>query len=88
MEMTGFSGVLVGVDSSGSGHAVDWAAREATARSGRLTVCHVLRYPPGETSSPHGIPRSLPERGERLLDTVVERVRRTCPGLSVDSVLA
>lgn len=82
-------GVVVGVDESEqSGHALDWAARQAVARSGILTVCHVLRPSsvPDLPLSP-GLPAECVEHAESLVQQAAWRAKRAGRHLLVETRL-
>jgi len=86
--MTQSLGLLVAVDSSTESlQALDWAAGEAAARVGRLTVCHVLRYQPVDVPLPDRLLHQIIDRGQNILDDAVDRVGAANPGLPVEGRL-
>jgi len=79
-------GLVVGVDGSApSLAAVEWAAAEAGARGGRLTVCHVadIGLPTAVPPAPELVAR-LAADARQVVDAAVARAVRTRPGLPVE----
>lgn len=78
-------GVVVGVDDAEhSGHAADWAAREAAERGTALTVVHALDDVPGGSNA--WVARRR-ESGAALLGRAVGRLANHYPDLRINSVL-
>ncbi|MBD5784920.1 universal stress protein [Cellulosimicrobium terreum] len=81
--------VLVGVDgSTSSGRALDWAVREAAARSAVLRVVHVVHT----SGSPFLDANPLPDddvagRGGCVVDAAIDRADRVDPSVPVEGVL-
>jgi nucleotide-binding universal stress UspA family protein len=89
---TSLAPIVVGVDGSPhSERAVDWAAREATARGCPLRIVHAFLWPlynvplgpvPGEP-----LDTGLQAAAERILADATERARRTGPALEISTDL-
>jgi nucleotide-binding universal stress UspA family protein len=87
VEMVQSLGVVVGIDESEqSGQALDWAAAQAVARSGILTICHVLRPTsvPDLPLSP-GLPIEPSDHGDCLVEQAAWRARRADRRLAVQT---
>jgi nucleotide-binding universal stress UspA family protein len=77
--------LVVGVDGSEQSlAALDWAAAEAAARRGQLTVCHVADR--GVTLAVPMTPEMLADltaEGQDVVDAAIARLTETWPGLPV-----
>jgi nucleotide-binding universal stress UspA family protein len=73
--------VVVGVDGSGgSRRALTWAAREAMAHDGWLTVCWTGHLPLSSATGPSGASSAHGE-GDRIVDELVATVAEVAPEL-------
>ena len=84
-------GVVVGADATAqSGHAVGWAAREATHRGTALTVVHALDLPRTADLqvSALGLLEQRRADGTALLDLTAADLTATYPDLRINTVLS
>lgn len=85
--------VVVGVDGSpSSGRAVDWAAREATARDASLLIAYVVDHPVAVTPfmgiASYVDTDDLRRVGATVVDAAVDRARRSAPDIRPDTEIA
>jgi nucleotide-binding universal stress UspA family protein len=89
---TSLAPIVVGVDGSSSSlHAVDWAAREASARGCPLRIVHAFLWPLYNVPLgpvPGGpLDTGLRAAAERILSAAAERTRRAAPAVDVSTDL-
>jgi nucleotide-binding universal stress UspA family protein len=87
---TEWIGILVGVDESACAkEALEWAAADAAARHGRLTVTSVADLPRlGDVPLSPQLLSSARQAAQRMVDAAVRRVQQLAPDVVVEGRIA